>query len=109
MFRQMSVIGSALAVLMTVSVAAPAQDYVARQVDVAYGDLDLSTLTGRSALDARIDEAAAMACGGNPAFSSTYRDAPVFTIKAFEKCRAEARHEAVTSLNQRGVRVASRH
>jgi UrcA family protein len=109
MNRSIRFVLAAAAAMMTASVAASAQEYVARHADVAYGDLDLSTASGQAALQARIDSAAAMACGGSAAFVGTYRDAPLYHDKEFARCRAEARHQAVANLASHGVRVAAAH
>jgi UrcA family protein len=100
---------AAAAAIVTASVAASAQEFVTRHVDVAYGDLNLSTAAGQTVLQKRIDSAAAMACGGSAAFVGTYRDAPLFHDKEFARCLGDARHQAVTSLTSRGVRVAALH
>jgi hypothetical protein len=44
-----------------------------------------------------------MTCGGNPAFTDTYRDAPRFHRKDFERCYGDARHDAAASLARHGV------
>lgn len=110
MIRSFHIAGAALAALIAASAASadPAMDYVVHRVNVAYGDLDLSTAGGRAALQARVDAAAAQACGGSAKFASTYRDAPLFHEQAFQRCRNEARHEAVTILERHGVHVALR-
>lgn len=99
---------AAAAAMMSAAAAAQAQDYQTRHVTVAYDDLNLSTDAGRAALDARIDSATIKACGGYPSFNPAYHDAPVFFDKAFAKCRAAARQDAVTSLYRKGVRVAAK-
>lgn len=109
MNRSFRFVLAAAAAIMTASVAASAQDYVARHADIAYGDLDLSTASGQATLQQRIDSASAMACGGNAAFIGSYRDAPQFHDKEFARCETEARHQAVTSLTRHGVRVAGAH
>jgi UrcA family protein len=100
---------AAAAAIVTASVAASAQDIVTRHVDVVYSDLDLTTAKGRNELEKRVDSAAAMACGGSAVFSSTYRDAPQFSQRAFDHCRTKARERALASLAQHGVRVAVAH
>jgi len=99
---------AAAAAILTSSVAASAQQAIVRHVEVDFGDLDLSSRAGRTALEDRIDAAAVKACGGNPVFRPTYRDAPQFSKKAFEHCRAEARYQALSYLDRHGVRLASR-
>jgi UrcA family protein len=108
MIRPLYLAVVAAMVTASATAAESARDVVVHHVNVAYGDLNLSSAAGRSALQARIDAAAAQACGGNPAFASSYRDAPLFYHKEFERCRTEARHEAVTILERHGVRVATR-
>lgn len=107
MTRTLRLVLAAAAALTMTAVAAGAQDFQTRHVVVAYGDLDLSSSDGRSELSHRIDSAAAMACGGHPAFNPSYHDAPIYYDKAFVKCLEAARHEAVTLLYRQGVRVAS--
>jgi len=68
------------------------------RVQVQYGDLDLSSLQGSKTLRARIESAAARACGGNPVFATHYREAPRFEQAAFNECRANAIHDAYAQL-----------
>lgn len=62
--------------------AASAQDY-----RITFGDLDLSSVEGAAAFDARVDDAAARACRGAPAMSGV-------------RCRARFRAEALDGLPQ---------
>lgn len=106
MIRRMSVVGVALAALLQSASASAADTVVVLRVPVAYGDLNLGTADGQSAMRARLAAAASQACGGNPAFHTHYRDAALFVRADFEKCRAAAQEGAVSALRMRGVRLA---
>ncbi len=81
--------------------AKPADAVVVRNVVVHYGDLNLGTARGEASLRERIAQAAVSACGGNPIFSSHYRDAPAFVTHDFEQCRANAAGEALIEIRDR--------
>ena len=110
MIRISHLIGAAVAAIVTASAANAASfdDYNVHHVKVIFSDLNLATPDGRAALEARIDDAATEACGGSPVFWGTYRDAPFYTRAAFDRCRTDARREAVANLVRQGVRIASK-
>ena len=106
MTRCMRFVGVALAVFVQSAYASADDSIVVMRVPVAYGDLNLGTADGQSALRSRLSVAASQACGGNPVFLSHYRDAPIFVRADFEKCRGAAQESALAQLRTRGVRVA---
>ncbi|MDE2499090.1 MAG: UrcA family protein [Alphaproteobacteria bacterium] len=87
--------------------AALANDVVVKQVTVHYADLNINSEDGAAALQARIDQAASQACGGNPAFSSNYQMAPVFLTREYEQCRASAVDRAVAEVDAPLAHVAA--
>lgn len=95
----------ALAALAAATVAQGAyaksnEAVVVRNVVVHYGDLNLETVQGQASLRERIAQAAVQACGGNPVFSSSYRNAPVFLAHNFEQCRVNAVDKALSEVPQ---------
>lgn len=102
MNRSTSIILSlAAAALLCGANAARADDsVVVKTVVVHIGDLNMHTAQGAEILRRRIVSAASYACGGNPHFAVYYRDAPSFTVKAFEQCRDNAINKAYAGLGQ---------
>jgi UrcA family protein len=93
--------GLAVATVAQGAYAKSADAVVVRNVVVRYGDLNLGAAQGEASLHERIVLAAAQACGGNPIFSSNYRDAPRYVTRTFEQCRAKAVSEALTEVYSR--------
>lgn len=93
---------AAAALLASAAQAAP--DTIRTDVKVTYSDLDLSTESGAHELLGRVEQAAAMACGGSPAFYSAYSVAPGLATKEFNTCRANAVDTAMKSLQLPMVR-----
>lgn len=106
MIRCLSVVGVAVALFAHGADAAMANTVVERDVSVSYGDLNLGTVDGQSAMRLRLSSAASQACGGNPVFHSHYRDAALFVRADFEKCRNAAQEHAIAELQARGIRFA---
>jgi len=108
MYRSMSFIGAALVAALALQGASAAPVSVTRQTEVRYGDLDLGSPAGRATLQARVEQAAAKVCGGNPVFHTNYRDAPSFVRADFEQCRAAAEAQSEKAFASTGVHFASR-
>lgn len=102
MIRPASLVFAAMAIA-TAANAGP-QSVAAHQVVVSYGDLNLANPRDAAALRDRITKAATRACGGQPAFSSDYRDAPLYMRHAFEQCRQTAIRAALTQVHGRLAR-----
>lgn len=109
MFRQMRLAGAVLvlAVFAQGAIAQPNDVTVVRHAAVSYGDLNLSSPAGQSTLHARVEAAAATACGGSPEFDSLYQDAPQYVRADFEKCRAKAERSAFREINDSNGRATS--
>jgi UrcA family protein len=91
-------VGTALTAAALIVGAAQAEDLIRKDVEVSYSDLNLSTDAGARQLLVRINAAAASACGGSPAFYSTYSVAPTLAYKQFDTCRSNAVNAAVSSI-----------
>lgn len=95
------VIGTTFAAVMALGVlgtSASADSLIRRDVQVFYGDLNISTEAGAGALLERIDHAALRACGGAPAFQPMYDIMPGAVIGEFNKCHRAAVAKAVASV-----------
>lgn len=110
MLKRMGLAGAAFAAVVIAqgAGAAPDTSVTTLRMQVPYGDLNLATPEGRSVLRARVEAAAAKACGSNPVFDAHYREAPAFVRSDFETCRAAALGEANARLRDIGVQVVAR-
>lgn len=97
MSRLLALSFAAFAALSSVAHAQPGM--IRQDVQVTYGDLNISTEAGAHALLARIDSAAASACGSSPTFYSVYSTAPSLAMKVFAQCHNDAMARAVQSVN----------
>ncbi|HUO97849.1 MAG TPA: UrcA family protein [Rhizomicrobium sp.] len=96
------VLAVSFAVIVALAGAAHAENadgMIRHDVAGRYGDLDIASESGARMLLARIDHAAAQACGGSPYFYSIYSTAPALAKEVFVKCHDEAVGRAVASLN----------
>lgn len=106
MFRRFAVLGALFAIAFASQPAAAApggNEVLIGRVVVPYADLDMKTPAGRAALQARLASAAALACGGSPAFHPQYRAASRFVRSDFHRCQADAELGALIELKHRGV------
>lgn len=87
-----------IAIAATIAAAPSASAFEAHRVAVSYADLDLSHPHDMAVLRERIAQAAAKACGGNPAFTTRYPSASIYERKSFEACRKAAIENATASL-----------
>jgi UrcA family protein len=99
--------GAAFAAVLATQAALAGDGFVTvRSVQVAYGDLDLGSPSGRAVLQGRVDAAVRKVCGPNPVFHVDYHHAGQFLKADYTKCRAEATYEAVAALKTGGAKLA---
>ena len=97
--------GFLLASLVTPASAQVAGSQIVKSVSVRSGDLDLRSKEGAKAMLARLDAAAAKACGGKPAALGSDALQPT-KHSEFRRCKAAAMESSTLGLGAPLVRAA---